>query len=125
MREKINYDPTSSYQRTGVEAARQETGTVVHGTLRAGDLIPAFFEELERRDPDARDALLDDWERMFDPNEDGYALRAYTDDARGEDFGYMLEDLFDALGEIAPEGFYFGAHPGDGSDFGFWPVEDM
>ena len=35
----------------------------------------------------------------------------------------ILDDLFDVMNGYAPEGYYFGAHPGDGSDFGFWPIE--
>jgi len=124
MREKINYDPTSNYQHANVEAARRETGTVIHGTLRNEDLIPAFFEELERRDPDARDTLLNDWEHMFDPNENGYVLRTDLDNTEDQDY-FLWEALWGALDRIAPKGYYFGAHPGDGSDFGFWPVEDM
>jgi len=30
----------------------------------------------------------------------------------------------DALNEYAPDGYYFGAIEGDGSDFGFWAIED-
>lgn len=33
---------------------------------------------------------------------------------------YLNEDIWLYLNDISPEGFYFGAHLGNGSDFGFW-----
>lgn len=33
---------------------------------------------------------------------------------------FIFENLFNYMNDIAPTGTYFGAHPGDGSDFGFW-----
>ncbi len=97
-------------------------GTVISGTLRRQDLIPAFIDELARVDPIAYSQLL---LAPFGP------IPSYVYDEgdssdwwASEDAGYLLESLFDALDESAPEDEYFGAHPGDGSDFGFWPVEE-
>jgi hypothetical protein len=36
-----------------------------------------------------------------------------------------FEDLPNLLNEVCPPYFYFGAHPGDGADFGFWLSENM
>lgn len=83
------------------------TGTVIHGTLRTRDLIEAFGRELLRINPKCNceyvQALVDNPES-------------------GDEFD--LENLFDTLNYIAPEGYYFGAHEGDGSDFGFWQCEE-
>lgn len=90
-------------------------GTVIHGTLRSQDLVPAFMRLLKAlRKPTGistipREARNDESHPWWD----------------SEDCAYFLnETLFDKLNECAPEGFYFGAHPGDGSDFGFWEVDD-
>lgn len=39
---------------------------------------------------------------------------------RGFDDSDILDIMFSMLSEIAPEGCFFGAHPGDDADFGFW-----
>ena len=41
-----------------------------------------------------------------------------------EDAGYYLEDLFNILDAHSLPYFYFGAHPGDGADYGWWLSED-
>lgn len=76
-------------------------GTVSHGTMRPEDLIPAFVSWLESQKPLRREH------------------RKLLKENSGDD-DETLEELFDALNEYAPPYFYFGAHPGDGSDYGYW-----
>src|SRR5437763_1843047 len=90
-------------------------GSISSGTLREIDLIPAFEAVLdiacvEYERPTSADKLLRGWKLT---------------DAEWEEVGYYLnEELFDLLNEIAPDGTCFCAHPGDGSDFGFWEQEE-
>lgn len=100
-----------------------EPGSVIESTLRTDDLIPAFAEELNRHNPSAWLSIAARNHEFFQcADEWDYEIACETFPA---DSQYILwEDLANALDEIAPEGMYFGAHPGDGSDFGFWPYED-
>lgn len=97
-------------------------GTVIHGTFRPQDLIPAFLSELRERSPEAYSQIVS---TPFG------AVPAYVMDEGendpwwgSEEAQFLIEELIGALNEAAPEGHYFGAHEGDGSDFGFWPEED-
>jgi len=87
-------------------------GSVSHGTLRPEDLVPCFLSELLKLDPDHAVAL--------DIQETLYSRADYygSDDDLTD-----LETLGDILNQLAPPYCYFGAHPGDGSDFGFWLCE--
>ena len=88
-----------------------QPGTLIHGTLRGPDLIEAFTGELVRLgNPRGKDLA------------EGYAL-AVLDDNMGGAY-VMIQEALDELENHAPAGHYFGAHEGDGSDFGFWPVTD-
>jgi hypothetical protein len=97
-----------------------EPGTVSHGTLRPQDLVPAFLSVLEELAPSHYAALM---VQPF-PLPPSYAMEDEDSEWwQSEECGYFLEELYDLLDEHAPEGTYFGAHEGDGSDFGFWPIE--
>ena len=78
------------------------------GTMREQDLIPCFVDFLkEHNHPGVKEI-------------DCLAIEYYTD----ESSDLLNEDLFNWLNEIAPDGCYFGSHPGDGSDYGFWECEE-
>ena len=96
------------------------SGTVSHGTLRRQDLIPVFLDVLAIADSTAYDQLM----------VSNAGIPAYVADEGdnsdwwdSDDAAYLLEDLFDALDAASPEGYYFGAIEGDGSDFGYWPID--
>jgi len=108
-----------------------QLGTVISGTLRPEDLVPAFV--------DALDEVIED--STFEPGADAPCRVARVgnlqsalgslerrmgeaDYYESEASQWDLDWLFEQLGEFAPEGTYFGAHWGDGADFGFWPLEE-
>lgn len=94
-------------------------GTISHGTLRVQDLLRAFADELDRLEVMSGDiAKAREYARMLDMHHNDVAPQVYLD---ADD---CLQTLSSKLEELAPEDCYFGTHPGDGSDFGFWPVED-
>jgi hypothetical protein len=96
----------------------QPNTSISHGTMRTQDLLRTFADELERLNPNATHSIGE--------------ARAYADkldNYEGEELVIQngidcLNELFDALNEYAPEGCYFGSHPGDGADYGYWSTED-
>jgi len=90
-------------------------GTVSEGTLRPEDLVKSFASEYERL------GGIQSNIRHFNNVIDGNNLSA----SHEEELSWALEDLFDLLNKLAPEGCYFGAHEGDGALFGFWKTEEQ
>ena len=104
-----------------------EHGTVSHGTLNPEHLIRRFMDTLDElkeseslsKYPNVAryariDARLANMERRM----------AKPDYYESEEADWDLEELFELLSEYAPDGCYFGAHVGDGADFGFWMDDD-
>ncbi len=87
-------------------------GSVSSGTMREEDLIPAFLDCLEQLDPAMKDHYKSEVEEIEAMEDEDEKLDAMS--------MFLNEDLFNALDQYAPPYFYFGSHPGDGADYGFW-----
>jgi hypothetical protein len=103
-------------------------GSISHATLRPEDLLSAFSSELDwqfrsngnyfsrpenRAEGRKIHELCGECDDQYE--EDGETLK---DECVADE---LIERLSDALQQFAPPYCYFGAHEGDGSDFGFWP----
>lgn len=99
-------------------------GSLIHGTMRNCDLVPAFLNALHKTSIFEK-LMKEICESPTSPLNVITSLDADDADPRwtSEEMALFIEELFDTLDGYAPEGYYFGAHPGDGSDYGFWPVE--
>lgn len=101
-------------------------GSISSGTMREEDLLQAFSEELDyqlSRQPHSFKrapyrALIREANKIL-------AAIANGTDSRDDGSYDLAMELYDALGEFAPPLAYFGAHPGDGADYGFWLHEDF
>jgi hypothetical protein len=94
-------------------------GSVSSGTMRTDDLIPAFLDTVGSLDPDVENRIKAEF-AIGDVDDYRTWVEEHPTDAQE-----MLEELFDILGEYAPTGYYFGSHPGDGADYGYWQDEGV
>jgi len=96
-------------------------GSVSHATMREQDVLPKCLDVLREYYPKAHDAIVDELTTDIGPD---WHEKELSDDELYALSELCWGDAFDALNEITPPGHYFGAHQGDGSDYGFWVCED-
>jgi len=96
-----------------------EPGTVSHGTMRNQDLLDTFMRFLEEHDRETFDRLCRTIVRegkmtpWFNLTDEQYNSEWMTD--------FVCNDLWEAMDALSPEEHIFSAHPGNGSDYGYWP----
>ena len=102
-----------------------QPGTVSRATLLSQDITQACIEALYSVDPDKVLELIQKEPKMAAALYDHVILQGQNDwwDSY-EATCFVNEDLFDLMDHYSPEGHYFGANEGDGSDFGYWPDDD-
>lgn len=96
--------------------ASKAQASISHGTMRPQDVLPALLDALREYDEDAYSQCMN-----LIP---AHAAEDENADWWTEEAPDHIDALFNALNDCAPSGLYFGAHPGDGSDYGFWMSEE-
>jgi hypothetical protein len=93
--------------------AEFQLGSISTGTLRTEDLLPKFAHALLAIVTDNEQYELE----MVEDALNGRIKRTGIDTRTAVG---LLDDIQDSLNQYCPPFVYFGAHPGDGADFGFW-----
>ena len=100
-------------------------GSVSSGTMQERDLIPAFLDELDWQVRQGKKrGYLKEINRIRRAA-DKEITEELDDYFTSESASFDLEYLFNSLNDFAAPYFYFGSHPGDGADYGYWLSEDM
>jgi len=109
-----------------------ELGTISHGTMRVQDTMPALLSALDgiklsaedRQTCDEVQRCLDAWIAV-DGEDTGSEYPTAADELLFDLEVEMNEALIPLAESYVPDYCYVGAHPGDGSDLGVWPCEDL
>lgn len=118
-------------------------GACSNSTLRSVDLLPRFINYL-RGAVDVIDERVNLFVAPMTPHEVAFFSDCRSLIAHAEEFHFnnsdedwtdyspelqeeaqnLIQDCIEYLNQLAPEGYYFGSHPGDGADFSFWEWEE-
>jgi len=93
--------------------AQFQLGSISAGTLLIEDIFPAYLDQLDKLSPNSP-LSKEVWAYM----ETGALLEEH------ENAWGIVEQIDLLLNELCPPFVFFGTHPGDGADFGFWPDMD-
>tara|TARA_R100000306_G_scaffold23842_2_gene27194 strand:+ start:486 stop:1025 length:540 start_codon:yes stop_codon:yes gene_type:complete len=94
-------------------------GTLIEGTLRTEDLIESFADELKMltSKTQTHNHLLQEASQILEAL---LKSHQYLPMKLEEEASSILNDLSEAINQYCLPYTYFGAHPDDGADFGFW-----
>lgn len=98
-------------------------GSVSSGSLRTEDIIEnVLWYVRNTKAPNV--AIPSDIVKEAQDFLDALQADEVSEDTETDSSEFLNDTLIPALDEISPPYFYFGSHPGDGADFGFWLCED-
>ena len=109
-----------------------EEGTIIRGTLVTIDILNAVSEWLVGDIKQSYEFFYRMYELIDEIEETAsdldmtlVALREVVAEVNASASEFLNEEILTYMDELgAREDTYFGTHPGDGSDFGFWRFEE-
>lgn len=109
--------------KTNKRLPRRFAGTTVsEGTLQTRDLLEAALPFVRRVDRELATTVEAYLTVDADIERNG-AVCSLSKELWQSQLECILLEAFECLEDAAPTGTYFGAHPGDGTLFGFWSVK--
>lgn len=114
----ISIEEKQARKRLAITLHNEGYHQLSHGTMQPRDTLPALMACLRELDKVRAVTLAIAHPEVFTPKGDFIPGAENAND--GEAWVEAYVELEEALGEHAPEGFYVGTHPGDGSALGFW-----
>jgi len=113
--------------KTLEKTKRAYMGTLSSGSMKTEDILPECIYFLKSIAKDCQitkqvKAIVAEYNKLEVNDNGDYSTDDSHEGMDSAESAEMLlnEDCFNLLNEIAPPYFYFGSHPGDGADFGFW-----
>jgi hypothetical protein len=99
-------------------------GTVKSGTLKLCELLPCFMEEVNRIDKlntlGSQRSLMVEHPKYIGVTVPYDCSNEWWD---SEEAAQMFEDIVELINTVTPGGLYFGSHPDDGADWGYWEID--
>ena len=105
------------HEKTNLAIHADLNETVIKSTLRAFDLYGSFLEVIKDTPEYASIALSNIVPLSALDDEDD----AFWD---SDECIHVMQELSDILNSYAPDGYYFGSHEGNSSDFGYWKINE-
>ncbi len=105
-----------------------EKGTIIAGTMRNQDVLPAVLFALESQDQEKATRYNNELISLgFGYSQCGVCFDSESElwDLEADTLLEIADEIIDALQEYAPNGCYVGMNPGDGADLGVWDAEQF
>jgi len=101
-------------------------GTIIEGTLKDSDIGPACIEWLKEHAPEAYQEVVREFSKEYDLSLNGVDKKFWVAVLQDPEYDnwFLFDMVYPTMHAQAPDGYYFGVHPDDGSNIGFHQIDE-